>query len=316
MKKLFLYLKILLSALILIFLFNKVGFKNIYTNLINFNILYLIPIIIIVALIFILTNININLLLGPLKKRIKFLTLLKYNGLVYAFSCFFPGRTGDLSMIYFLRKENIELGEGTVVFLLDRIISFTITSILAIIGFFVFLPPSKGIYAILTLASLLAIGFFLLFNKTGNLLLKKFILRKMSERFKGFRSTYSQFIRYHKKILLLNMTLTFLKIILDSTVIFVLFSSFNTYIPITYIIIIRCMITLATLIPITVNGLGIRESLSVFFYSLLGINSVTVVSVYTLLIIIRYSIALFFILLFFNKKLKMSSMMSQSLKNT
>ena len=67
-----------------------------------------------------------------------------------------------------------------------------------------------------------------------------------------------------------------------------MFLALGTKINLTYLILIGGLETLSTLIPITINGLGIKQALGVYFFSLLGIAPEIVAARYIIGIVTQY----------------------------
>ena len=63
------------------------------------------------------------------------------------------------------------------------------------------------------------------------------------------------------------------------------------------IFLVNSMLTIISLIPISISGLGVRESAAVVIYSFLNIDSTIVMSTHLIPVIISYSIATLIIFL-------------------
>ena len=284
-------LKIAVSVLLIFILFYKVGFKEVYENLLTVNPFYLILMIIVFFMVFLITSISIKILLLPFKVR-KFglKKLVWYSMLTYAISRFIPGRVGDLSLVYFLKKEDIPVGKASAVVLMDRIIMFFVHFTLASFGFFIFFPPTIAIR--LTCISILIFValIFLIIWKKGRDIVKKYILRKHSNMFAGFYRTFSSYFRHYKHLLLINIVLALVKMFSFGLMIYFAFLAVNQQINVSIltIMIIASITNILSLIPITISGLGVRETSAVFMFSELGILPEFTMSAYLILLFIRY----------------------------
>jgi len=276
-KRFFNFMKIIIGVSILFFLVYKIGFRAILSMIESINLYYLPPIFLFYFTSFALGSYAIKLLADPLKKGLPYFKILKYYLLKWALSLLLPGRVGEASLIYFLKKEGIEVGGGTALFLLDKLITLLFLVITAIFSFFLFFSFSDSIMlAIITLFFSL-IGLFFIFSRIGS---KKYLIKVIS-----------------------NAAVTLVKLIVDSVVTFLLFISLGEVVPIWIIFIITSVIVILSLIPLSVNGLGIRESVAVFLYSKIGVEAAVVVGAYILLLIINYLIALVCLSLFTNEEL-------------
>src|SRR3989344_3675996 len=131
MKKLF--LKLVISVFILFLLFYKIGFLNIYEILSGTNILFLILIIFFYLPIYILGISNLFILF----RGIKFKDLIKPYLLSWASSMFVPGKFGELSIFYFLKKK-VSFDKSVPVIFIDKIISFFVDLLFVLLGLLFF----------------------------------------------------------------------------------------------------------------------------------------------------------------------------------
>jgi len=284
-------LKIAVSILLISILFYKVGFKEVYKNLLTINPFYLILMIIVFLMSFLIASISIKVLLLPLKaRRLGLKKLVWYNMLTYAISRFIPGRVGDLSMVYFLKKEDMAVGRASAIVLMDRIIMFFVHFTLACFGFFIFFSTKIAIR--LTCISILIFIVLISFIiwKKGRGIVKKYILRKHSNMFAGFYRTFSSYFKYYKHLLLINIILALVKVFSFGLMIYLAFFAINQQITVSIltIMIISSITNILSLIPITISGLGVRETSAVFMFSELGVLPEFTMSAYLILLFIRY----------------------------
>lgn len=293
-KKLLIGLKLLFGFSIIFTLFYKIGFVKIYNVLITTNIYYFIFFLLIILITNTLSIVNINLLLRAIGYKLPFIRVLKYYYLSWSFGMFFPGKLGEFSLAYFLKKENISFGEGIVISLIDKIITFIVMSALATIGFFLFLEKGQAIRLMILLVLILAISLIFLLTNKSRSLIKKYLLRKYETIFARFSQTFFYIIRHRIGILILNYLITVLRIFIAALGTFMLFSSFNQHVPLFYVMVLNAVVTISGLIPITVNGLGINQSMAVILYSLVGVDAAITAGVFTIILIANYLSALLF----------------------
>lgn len=293
-------LKFLFGFIILFALFQQIGFGEIYNVLLTMNPVFLIPILVITFLNFAIGALNIKVLLIPLESKIPFFKIFKYKVLGWSLGLFAPGKMGELSLIYFLSKERIAYGQGTVVSLLDRLISLLCISLLAILGFYLFFTSNQTLYLVLFLLLVFSALSYLL-SKNGRGMIKKYLLRGYSTKFEGFSKTFFDYLKNRKRLLFLNLVLTMSMWIINSLAVFLTFLSFGQRISFFYIILITAMTILISLIPITFSGLGLKEASAAFLYAIIGINYSTTISVYIVLGVLNYLLSVFFIVLWFDE---------------
>lgn len=290
-KKIILLLRLFLSFLILFLLVYKIGFTSILQNILSANIFLIFVVLFIWLILFMLGTYNFIILLKPFNIRIHFLKLFKYYMLAWSSGLFFPGKAGELVLLHFFKKERIEIGKGLAVYLLDKLITLFILLILSILGFMIFSSFKQALGSLIILLLVLAIFLFFILTKIGREFITKYILGKYSTLFSGFSKTLFYFLRSYKSALLKNIMITILKSFIGALATFILFLSFGISINFFYILIIDSIITIISFIPITPNGLGVKESSAVLLYSLLNIDSIAIVtSTYILATILVYFI--------------------------
>jgi len=284
-------LKIAVSVLLISILFYKVGFKGVYENLVTVNLFYITLVIIVFLMSFLIASISIKVLLLPLKaRRLGLKKLVWYNMLTYAISRFIPGRVGDLSMVYFLKKEDMAIGRASAIVLMDRIIVFFVHFTLACFGFFIFFPSIVAVKLTCISILIFAVLIFFIIWKKGRDIVKKYILRKHSNMFAGFYKTFSSYFKHFKHLLFINIILALVKIFFFGLIIYLAFCAVNQQVNISIltIMIIASITEILSLIPITLSGLGVRETSAVFMFSKLGILAEFTMSAYLILLFIRY----------------------------
>jgi uncharacterized membrane protein YbhN (UPF0104 family) len=76
-----------------------------------------------------------------------------------------------------------------------------------------------------------------------------------------------------------------------------------------YIFLITPVGVLVSLIPISINGIGIREYAVVILYEIVGVDGASVIAVYVLNLIVNYVVGLISIILFLQefKNIKVNS---------
>ncbi len=295
-KKLFNIIKVVLGVFILVVLFYKLGITDIVDKLKIMNFLYLIPIFFFIFVSLLLSTIGIFVLLKPLNKKVPFSMLYRYISASWAIGLFFPGKIGELSLLHFLKKHDINIGKGGSVWLMDKIVSVFVVSILSVIGFMMFFGKSQTLLLVGALVLLFVLIFIFMLSDKLRGFIEKFVLRKYAVHFKGFSKNFFSYFKKHRSALLINLIVTITRTILDSFGIFLIFLSFGNIIPIFYILIIWAMEVIISLIPITINGLGITQGVSAYLYSIIGVALPVIGARYVISLFVKYTTGLFFIL--------------------
>ena len=290
-KELSLFLRLIFSISIILILFYKIGPKDIIQTFVKVNLLYTPLIILAIIFTVLLGALNLKILIDCINK-IKFLKILRYYLLSWAIGLFVPGKMGEFSIVYFLKKEDISIGQSLAISIMDKLITVVTLSFLTIAAFFVIPVKTDVVQFILVLSVIFGIVLFFIVTEIGRGIIKKYVLRKYAEKFAGFSKTFFYYLKDKKDALIINLILTFLKWILSSAAVAILFLAFDTTIRFYYIVLITAATIIVGLVPFTISGLGLRESVAVFFYNLISIKPSVVVSVYLIFNIINYLFAM------------------------
>lgn len=256
---------------ILTLLIYKVGIKNIIESINSMNSLYIIPIILVTIISIILGAINIWVLTLTVKKY-SLTKLIKHYSTAWAIGMITPGRIGDLSLAYLWKKE-INLGKSMSILITDKIISLVVLFLFGGIAIFTFYPGDTAIKIFITALVLTIIGAAILYTKTGRDFIKNIILKKYSKLFKGFHKTNKKYLKNNLKPILANLAISIIRFATGTLLGYLIFISLNIKINFYYLLLIFAVVQIVSLIPITINGLGIREALSIYFLAKLGISA-------------------------------------------
>lgn len=292
-------LRFILGVGILSALIFKVGITEILSTVGTMN-LYFLPVIILLyfANLF-FGSVNIMILMKHLSKRPKLHEIFSYYMLSWGVGLFVPGRVGEVSLVYLLKKKKVPLGEGFLIFVLDKFISVAFLAIISSIGFFLFFDLSTAIWLLSLIVSILVVGGLLIFSAFGREGIKKYILRTYSKKFKGFSILLKEFIWKKPHLLLLNFLNTGLRWTVSAVIYYFSFLSFGESIPLWVVILVTSITSVMSFVPVTISGLGIRESVAVYVYTRpavqqhLGVtlDASLVATAYLLIVICSYSIA-------------------------
>lgn len=295
------YLRILISLLILTLLFYKIGFTRIQEALSNFDLVYSPFILIAYFLSFLFGAINVKLLTNCINP-IKFWKIFSYYTQSWCYGLWSVGRIGEFSMIYFLKDENISVGQATAISIIDRGTTFIVVSIIAVFGFFLFFSFEAALRLLAILLLMIILALFFIFTKRGRSIIKKYFLRKYADKFTGFSKTLFFYLRRKKAALFVNFLLTNLKWITTAYINYFFFMAFGISISIVYIIIITAISAIISLIPLSISGLGFRESAGVYLFSLKGVPVGVSGSLFIILGAFNYLFSGIFILHHINRK--------------
>ncbi len=290
-KRYFNILKVTIGLLIIFFLIYKFGLDNIFSTILDVK-----PGFLFIALIFYFVSIfigvlNIKLLIAPLNKKISYWNLFRYYMFSWSAGLLVPGKIGEFSICYFLKKHDISIGEGIAASLMDKIITFVFLLIFSLFGFFIFLDFYSALLSVMVIPCILVTFLVSLYSMRIRNIIKRFIPNKIADKFKGFSRLLNRYAKDYKMLLFLNFLITGIKWFISFLVIYYMFLSFNVHVALGVVIIITAITKIIALIPISISGLGIREGAAVYLFGLYGVESVAVLSAFLTIVVLNYLLA-------------------------
>ena len=271
-------MRILFGGLLLFGLFYKIGFDEIAGSLFRLN-LWALPLAAGLFVLFLgLSSLGSWVLLrafSPLSFR-EFLPCYLPS---WAIGLFLPGKLGEVSIVYYLKNRDIAVGQGTAFFVVGKTMTVLALGIVASTGFFTFFSFQVAVQLFLLLVVILGSFIFFLLSSFGRNIIKKVLPAKIIERFAGFSSAFTSYFFKHKGLMGLSLGIKLLGFGCIAVMNYTIFAvGLNVRIAVFKILQIITMETFSALIPISVNGLGIRQAMGIYFYGLLGVNAPIVAS--------------------------------------
>jgi len=293
-------IRFVIGISIILFLLYKIGISQILDTLADTKVLIFIIAYVFLLLSHFLDSINVYIFFDTLKNKIRFKDFFAYYTHARIASLFLPGRIGDFSLTLFTKKHKVSIGESSAALLLDKIITLVMYSLFAAIGFYVLLNINIVVYLI-GLGLIGIIILFLMLNKNVRLFVRRRILGKRAIIFKGFSKFFFNIMKKHKIRLLLNILNTFLRITVLSIIYYFIFLSLGIKLSLISIVLVEAIISIVIMIPITINGMGVKESVGIFLYGQVGVSNEVTAARYVLSIILYYSFAFIMYLITKNK---------------
>ncbi|MBI2148938.1 flippase-like domain-containing protein [Candidatus Woesearchaeota archaeon] len=289
---------------IFIYVYYKVGIIKVLQIIGSINILLLLAYITLKYLSFIFGGLNIYLLIRPIKKKLRFFEVWRYFVLSWSFGLLFPGKIGEFSLIYFLRKEKIPYSKGLAISIIDKALTLIVLFIFGILGMAIFLKnmiiPTTIIFILIILTTIYIVYVDKVFEN-----LIKHIIKKKIKYIIEVKKEIKNYIKKHSNLIIINLIITAIKWIFTALTISVLFLGFNVKVSIINVISIQSISTIISMIPITVSGIGITESAGIYLYGLVGIPYSVSGSLFIIALFVTYLIgALNFLFLFKRNKKK------------
>lgn len=257
-------IKLLLTLIVLGLLFTQIDLKTLLTVISKAKLEWIFCAALLSILMVLVRWFNWHLLvkagLGKTDYKETFASLLGS----LSFALVTPARVGDLSRVAFLKSGRRAEASGLV--LVDRFIDLSVVLILGTIGMLIFFG-AKTLPLLLFANIFLFVGIFKLdfFLKLGaKLVPHKKIQSITSDAALGLS-------RVTLKALAINLSLTVILNLLDILSLYVLVSALgvNNF---KAVVFVYPLVMLSTLLPITISGIGVRESASVALFALFAIT--------------------------------------------
>jgi len=284
--------KFILSLSLLVYLFSKVDVNNLWTQLKELNVYVFLLAFGILLVQCVLSSSKWKIILTADDKKVPFWFLLKSYLIGNFISLFLPTSFGgDIYRIYTLKSYNKDYLQNTSSVLFDRTTGLFALASISVISISIFYKDFIN-YKFLILYGV-GLCAFLLFTS-------KYMIMKLN----GINNKYIKPIiriivsfhkyRTNKKILFFSLLISFL---FQSNI--VILNKFychalNIDLPLSYLFMVIPIIYLTEALPISINGLGVRESAFVFFLTRKGVLPEEALALGLLVITIRYLFSLFF----------------------
>ncbi len=279
-------LKIIVSISILVAIFLKVGVKETIVHLKNADLMFIILIVCFQIITLLLGATNIFILAQKMKKDLTFRSVLKDYLIIWPIGLFFPSKLSDVGMVYLLKKRDIEVGKAVATMIIDNAITLWVIALFSLIGIYAFFGMTSTLLAGMLIIVGIALGAFLISPYAKNFV-KRVILKKKAVYFKGFSRGLTE-LNEDKSVLLVNIFLTVLKLMSIFFTYHLAFLAINKTIEFSQVIQVTSISRLATFLPITINGLGLKEGIAIYLFNILGVAGSVVLSASLIVTITTY----------------------------
>jgi len=267
-------LKILITVILFYYLFkNKVPLSEVIQNIKNINLLYFMTIIVFLLLYYFIFSLRWKFLLKAQKIDISLLRSNLYILVSFFFNNFLPSGLGMdfVRSAYAGGKENFEKALGASI--MERFLGMTGMMLIGIIGIFSWKREFAKLYIYFGLILFILFVYYLFTSLKitwlkENLLSVKFLnlgdsIREFYRAFKIYKSKRKTIVAGIGYSILIQLVVILIN--------YFIAKGLSIPIPIFALLAYIPIITVISLIPITINGLGIREVAYVFFFSSLNI---------------------------------------------
>ena len=311
----------IIGILVLIYLISKAGVYNLLDAIKNINLIWVVPV-----LLFSVITILINAMRWKYITNTMGISLSAKDAFSMTFKAMFaensPGKMGEIFVRanYLKKKTKISLGRALFSTTFSRFVDLWVTAMEAIIAiiFVVFLYGVKASVIIPSLVLLLAIIIFFIILKNEKLVrigvktLYKFVIPKNKTALSGdnsekARQTFDEFYGGFKNIGIRAIVVSFLYdlIALVTAALGLYFTGLALGInfPLYLAILAEPLMTVAVSLPISFSGLGAREGVFAYLFSLINIPLEKAIIFSLTIFILRNILSLIgVIMIFFDKK--------------
>ncbi|MBD3164863.1 hypothetical protein GF323_06720 [Candidatus Woesearchaeota archaeon] len=284
-------LKLIFGFALIMLLFVRIDLSSLVKTLIT------VPLFVI--LLFFLDKV-INIFMGTMNvkilsdtiNKIRLGILAKYYWLSWTIGMVSPGKIGEFSILFFLKKHKITLGEGLAISIIDKMITLSSLMVISSFIFYLLIPKITVLKIILIVSLIIFLMFGMIISDKVRHFIKKYLIRKHSSRLLGFNRAFRNLIFNHNLRIFINFFLTVLKWLITSFITFIAVNYMGQKIGFISIFIIVCASMLISMIPISINGLGIRQLTFVGLMGRFGVSEEVAFSLSILSLMMGYLVAL------------------------
>lgn len=274
-----LLMKVLVSVGLLVFFFTRIHIERFFNTFASADFSYIALALVVYFFSQLLSTLRWEVLARPLGFKKPFMVFLNFYLIGMFFNLFAPGTVGgDVSRIYYLARD--EEGEreknwsgatlnAAVSVFVDRVIGMMVLVWLGALGLILF-PEYAVPSAVRLLTFALALGFVV-----GGLLIP--VLRRILPEV-GYSTVVKLRIalrsyRAHRQAIPQAIALSFAVHLIQAWIHLLIGRAIHIEIPFSYCIIVYPLVGTFAAIPISLNGLGLREGGYLFLLAVIGINS-------------------------------------------
>lgn len=292
--------KAAVGAAILAYLINFAGASKLYDTLISMKLAYLPPIIAVLLLSIAIRALNFKVLLLPHENKertFKLKSLVRISFVSWAAGIFTPGKLGEFSSIYMLKKEGLDTSTSAAVSLLNKALVSVTLFAFSIVGLIKFLGIKESLHRLQIIAAIVAltlIPYLMLTSARSRELMKKIfakLIKRYERQFAGLVDELDNYLSRRRMLLLCSLALNFLWIAVSSWLVILAFAAFGQRVGFVNAALINSIGTVTSLIPVTIGGTGVREATAIVFFGKVGLSSAVVLSSHIIMAALSFAFA-------------------------
>lgn len=276
-------IKAIISLSILVFILSSIDFLKLKSLFIELNFYYLAFSVIIIYFGILISSLKWQILLYKQDLDISLNKAVSayYSGMF--FNSFLPSIVGgDFIRAKIINADKNSLNKSLMSVVFERYLGVIALSFLALIGVIVGLKfnyPSNVVFmaSLIFIAILIVSLIFFVFwdYLTFKRNLSRWKIGKILSKYYDSLLVYRKFSKDIFKAVLLSFLFQFLSILY----IFVIAKSLGISVSIWYLFLIVPLVTLFLMLPISINGIGLRETAFIFFFSHVGLSATSAVAI-------------------------------------
>lgn len=277
MKRFVVYIHAAISLLLLYFLFKRIEFESLLSLHMSFQFQWVIPAFLAMLIALFVKAYRWQVLLHTQHVELSYRKSINLNLIGTFFNYFLPSLTGgDIVKGWMLGKENKKWWEVYSSLIVDRIVGLVALSTLVLTSFIFFSHrlPTQNTKPIIISAVLIPAALLIIY-------ITKFIWRPVLNKYLSNTKLWKQlqkviiisknYIKWRKNMiiaLLISLIIQFMDVFMS----FFLGKALGINIPIAFFFLFVPLITLAAMMPISFNGLGVRETTYVLLFTPLNVK--------------------------------------------
>ncbi len=195
-----------------------------------------------------------------------------------SFALFTPGRAGDLALPFYWKKY-LSFGETMAVVFVDKIITLFWLISLGASGVYIIFGVQYGlIVGALLLAGLGACSMFVL-SSSWRTIISRIIPGKLMNIFTGFAPAFQTVLKSGHTFITIAVVITGIRIVLYGLGFCILLDGLGSNCSLVYATLILALAQLTSIVPISIMGLGVVESVLILGFTQLNIASSQIIAV-------------------------------------
>ena len=208
-----------------------------------------------------------------------------------------PGRLGDFVKVFYLVKDDHPFGRSFATVLLDRLfdlVSLLLIAYASMLAFITIFESTVIIMSVIIAVTFVLVVFFLIKKELSTRVLKRiafgFIPLKHREKAGQVFSDFGNAVnKSGSRQLFQTISITILAWIIYYLTVYFLASAIGIDIPFLYLVTCVSITAVITLIPISISGIGTRDTVMILLFSQLGLSEESAIA-FSIMILFMYAV--------------------------